>query len=56
MRLLRLVHLSLQVEDFHVYMLPSGRINVAGLAAATIDIAADAIHAVVTGAPRNPAL
>jgi len=39
------------VDDFHVYMLESGRINVAGLSAATVDVAADAIHAVVTGAP-----
>ena len=38
------------VEEFHVYMLRSGRINVAGLSAATVPIAADAIHAVVTGA------
>jgi aspartate aminotransferase len=42
------------VEDFHVYMLKSGRINVAGLSAATIDTAADAIHAVVTDAKANP--
>eukprot|EP00158_Paraphelidium_tribonemae_P000225 Partr_v1_DN20052_c0_g2_i1_m21361 putative Aspartate aminotransferase len=39
------------VEECHVYMLASGRINVAGLNAASIPIAADAIHAVVTGAP-----
>jgi len=38
-----------QVEEFHVYMLASGRINIAGLSEATIDIAADAIHAVVAG-------
>jgi len=43
------------VEEFHVYMLPSGRINVAGLNAATIDTCADAIHAVVTGAPAPAA-
>ena len=42
-----------QVEDFHVYMMSSGRINVAGLSEATIDIAADAIYAVVTGAPSS---
>lgn len=39
------------VEDFHVYMLPSGRVNMAGLSEATVPVAADAIHAVVTGAP-----
>ena len=39
------------VEEMHVYMLSSGRINVAGLNAASIPIAADAIHAVVTGGP-----
>lgn len=44
-------HTPLQVEDFHVYMLPNGRISVAGLSEATIDIAANAIHAVVTGSP-----
>lgn len=38
------------VEEFHVYMLNSGRINVAGLNEASIPICADAIHAVVTGA------
>lgn len=36
------------VEEFHVYMLDSGRINVAGLNEATVPILADAIHAVVT--------
>jgi aspartate aminotransferase len=41
------------VEEFHVYMLASGRINVAGLNEATVPIAADAIHAVVTGAPAQ---
>ena len=39
------------VEEFHVYMLNSGRINVAGLNEASIVWAADAIHAVVTGVP-----
>lgn len=39
------------VEEFHVYMLSTGRINVAGLNEATVPICADAIHAVVTGAP-----
>jgi hypothetical protein len=39
------------VEDFHVYMLDSGRINVAGLNEATVPILADAIHAVVTTPP-----
>jgi aspartate/tyrosine/aromatic aminotransferase len=39
------------VEEFHVYMTRSGRINVAGLSEATVPICADAIHAVVTGAP-----
>lgn len=37
------------VEEFHIYMLNSGRINVAGLNEASIPILADAIHAVVTG-------
>ena len=40
-----------QVEEFHVYMMASGRINIAGLSEATIDVAADAIHAVVAGSP-----
>ena len=35
------------VSEFHVYMLSNGRINMAGLNAATIDTLADAIHAVV---------
>ena len=39
------------VDEFHVYMLDSGRINVAGLNEASIPIAADAIHAVVTTPP-----
>ncbi len=39
------------VEEFHVYMLDTGRINVAGLNEATVPILARAIHAVVTGAP-----
>jgi hypothetical protein len=39
------------VEEFHIYMLPSGRINVAGLNEATVPILADAIHAVVTTPP-----
>ena len=39
------------VEEFHVYMLASGRINVAGLNEATVPVLADAMHAVVTGAP-----
>ena len=43
------------VEEFHVYMLGTGRINVAGLNEATVPILADAIHAVVTGAPAPPA-
>lgn len=38
-------------DELHVYMLDTGRINVAGLNAATVPIAADAIHAVVTGGP-----
>lgn len=42
------------VDEFHVYMLASGRINVAGLSEATVGIAADAIHAVVTGADAPP--
>jgi len=37
------------VEEFHVYMLDTGRINVAGLNEATVPLLADAIHAVVTG-------
>jgi aspartate/tyrosine/aromatic aminotransferase len=32
-------------------MLASGRINVAGLNEATVPVLADAMHAVVTGAP-----
>jgi aspartate aminotransferase len=43
------------VDDFHVYMLRSGRINVAGLSEATIDIAADAMHAVVCDLPTPAA-
>jgi aspartate aminotransferase, cytoplasmic len=43
------------VEDHHVYMLSSGRINVAGLSEATVGIAADAIHAVVSGLREAPA-
>jgi aspartate aminotransferase len=39
------------VEEFHVYMLDTGRINVAGLNEATVPILADAIHAVVTTPP-----
>ena len=38
------------VDEFHVYMLRNGRINVAGLTEAKVPLAADAIHAVVTGA------
>ena len=37
------------VDEFHVYMLRNGRINVAGLIVEKVDLAADAIHAVVTG-------
>ena len=37
------------VEEFHIYMLPSGRINVAGLNEASVPILADAIDAVVRG-------
>ena len=40
------------VEEFHVYMLDTGRINVAGLNEASIPILVDAIHAVVTGAAK----
>jgi aspartate aminotransferase len=36
------------VEEKHVYMLDSGRINVAGLNEETVPLLADAIHAVVT--------
>ena len=36
------------IEEFHIYMLLSGRINIAGLNEATIGILADAIHAVIT--------
>ncbi len=36
------------VEEFHVYMLDTGRINMAGLNEESIPILADAIHAVVT--------
>lgn len=39
------------VEEFHVYMLNSGRINVAGLNEATVPILADAIYAVKTTSP-----
>jgi aspartate aminotransferase len=39
------------VDEFHIYMLASGRINVAGLNEAAIPIVADALFAVVTGAP-----
>jgi len=42
------------VDDFHVYMLRSGRVNMAGLSEATVAACADAIHAVVTGAPAPP--
>ena len=41
------------VEEFHVYMLDTGRINVAGLNEATVPILADAIHAVVTTEPTK---
>jgi aspartate/tyrosine/aromatic aminotransferase len=43
------------VEEFHVYMLDTGRINVAGLNEATVPILVDAIHAVVTTAPTATA-
>ena len=43
------------VETHHVYMLSSGRINVAGLNEATVPILADAIHEVVTGVALAPA-
>lgn len=39
------------VADFHVYMLDSGRINVAGLNEETVPILVDAIHAVLTTPP-----
>jgi aspartate aminotransferase len=39
------------VEELHVYMLNTGRINVAGLNEASVPILADAIHTVVTTAP-----
>ena len=37
------------VEDFHIYMLSSGRINVAGLNEVSIPIVADAIHSIING-------
>ena len=40
------------VEDFHVYMLDSGRINVAGLNEATVPIFVDALDKVVRGLPK----
>jgi aspartate/tyrosine/aromatic aminotransferase len=43
------------VEEFHVYMLDTGRINVAGLNEASVPILVDAIHAVVTTAPTATA-
>jgi aspartate aminotransferase len=42
------------VGDFSVYMLSNGRVNMAGLNAATVDTLADAIHAVVVGDPTPP--
>lgn len=42
------------VDEHHVYMLNSGRINIAGLSEATVSIAADAIHAVVSGQSSPP--
>ena len=39
------------VEDFHIYMLDSGRINVAGLNEAAIPIFVDALDKVVRGLP-----
>jgi aspartate/tyrosine/aromatic aminotransferase len=39
------------VEDFHIYMLDSGRINVAGLNDAAIPIFVDALDKVVRGLP-----
>lgn len=39
------------VEEFHIYMLSSGRINVAGLSEAVIPYVVDAIHAVRTTPP-----
>ena len=37
------------VEEFHIYMLATGRINVAGLNAESVPILVDAIDAVVRG-------
>lgn len=37
------------VEEHHIYMLDTGRINVAGLNEASIPLLVDAVHAVVTG-------
>jgi aspartate/tyrosine/aromatic aminotransferase len=38
------------VEEFHVYMLSTGRINVAGLNEAVMDHVVDGIHKCVTEA------
>ena len=37
------------VSEFHVYMLNTGRINMAGLSEETVPLCAKAIHACVTG-------
>ena len=40
-------------DEFHVYMLESGRINVAGLCEAVIPHVVNSIHACVTGAEKE---
>lgn len=36
-------------EEFHVYLLPSGRVSVAGVNSGNVDYIAKSIHAVITG-------
>jgi aspartate aminotransferase, cytoplasmic len=41
------------MDTHHVYLLLNGRISMAGLNSRNLDYVADAIHAVVTGAPAR---
>ena len=40
------------MDKHHIYLMLNGRISMAGLNTGNIDYVADAIHAVVTAAPR----
>lgn len=44
------------ITDFHIYLLSSGRISLAGLNGGNIEYVAKAIHAVVTEAPATASL